>query len=294
MGVEARRHEHQIGREAFDGRRDDLGERAQVLRIARACVERNVHGRLALLVGTTTARVERPLVKRHEQDRVVFPEDLLRSVAVMHVVVDDRDAVTVGLRRPRRDRDVVEDTEAHRPSAERVMSGRADEREAACARRLDRSSGREQSGGRCRLADDRVGIEPTHGVDREHAFYMFTRVTPKHFVHRRGSSLGPGRKRVEQRRQPLRRLGMAERRMQARERRMRQDVDRRTASVELGERAAFSICTTSRRWNRSARVSTEPRRPLARSYAASAAILSACAFIPSCLTKEDAPVQLGV
>ena len=71
------------------------------------------------------------------------------------------------------------------------------------------------------------------------------------------TALTCGREGLEQRRDALGRLGMAEGRMKARERRMTQDVDR-------------------------------------RSYEASAEILSARAFRPRSRTKVDASAQFGV
>ena len=49
-----------------------------------------------LLVRPAGARVERPLVQRDKEDGVVVPEDVLRAVAVVHVEVDDRDALGAG------------------------------------------------------------------------------------------------------------------------------------------------------------------------------------------------------
>jgi hypothetical protein len=137
-------------------------------------------------------------VQRDEQHRVISPEDLLRSVAVMNVVVDDRDTFAVGLHCTRGDRHVVEEAEAHRTVAERVVARWPDEREPAGARRFDRRAGREQRSLAGRLARRRVETEERRLADREHALYMFTRVTPKHFFRARRPPLAPVREGLEQ------------------------------------------------------------------------------------------------
>ena len=91
--------------------------------------------RLVPLVRPARARIERPLVDRHVEDGRVVAEDVLRAVAVVDVPVDDRHALEpeLGLRRARRDRDVVEEAEPHRavgrarggPAAGRARSRRS-------------------------------------------------------------------------------------------------------------------------------------------------------------------------
>ena len=66
-----------------------------------------------------------------EQVRII-PEDVLRSVPVMNVEVDDRDpAHALSLQRACRDRDVVEQAEAHRVRRHGVMTGRPHREERA-------------------------------------------------------------------------------------------------------------------------------------------------------------------
>ena len=61
----------------------------------------------------------------------VGPEDLLRAVAVVHVPVDDRDALEASRARVRgRDRHVVEQAEPHRLRGPGVVPRRAQERDA--------------------------------------------------------------------------------------------------------------------------------------------------------------------
>ena len=103
------------------------------------------------------ARIERELVRRHEQHRRILVEDPLRAVAVMHVVVDDRDAGAAARARVgRADGDVVVETEAHRAIGFGVMARRAHQRQRArsCRRRRARdrrrSAPRPRPGGRSR------------------------------------------------------------------------------------------------------------------------------------------------
>ena len=211
MGVEARRHEHQLGLEACDGRRRrSRRTRAGTPRRPSRPTSGMFSGRLALLVRAAAARVERPLVKRDEEDGVVVPEDLLRSVAVVDVPVDDRDALDqLGLRGPRRDRDVVEEAEAHRRDAA-ARGGRADGRaRSRRARRLDRSAGREQRGlvvVSLTIVSASSQLMPSIASTRSHVHACGSEAPRP----RSQASLRPGRERVEQRRQPLRRLGMAD------------------------------------------------------------------------------------
>ena len=88
--------------------------------------ERDVDHVRRRVVGAAV-RIERVLEGAHHQHALVVGEDVLGAVAVVHVEVDDRDALeAVRLERVhRRDGDVVEDAEAHRPRARRVMPRRA-------------------------------------------------------------------------------------------------------------------------------------------------------------------------
>ena len=74
------------------------------------------------------ARIQRRLVDRREQHGRVGVEDVVRPVAVVDVPVEDRArarAPCASTRVPRRDRDVVEEAEAHRPRGLGVVAGRA-------------------------------------------------------------------------------------------------------------------------------------------------------------------------
>ena len=84
-------------------------------------------------------------MQRDEQHAVVLPEDLLRAVAVMHVVVDDRHAADamLGLHVTGSDGDVVDETEAHRRPGPGVMPRRPHQGEGAGLGGLDRNAGGE-------------------------------------------------------------------------------------------------------------------------------------------------------
>ena len=162
MRVEAGRDEQQLGLE----RRD---RRPRPARTPRGSPRRRCRRRAAgcssvspCSPGPAGARVERPLVERDEEDRRVVADDRLGAVAVVDVPVEDRDPpdAELGLRPARRDRDRVEEAEAHRAARLGVVPGRPREREAAAARRLDRRAGGEQRRLEGRRGADRVGVEP--------------------------------------------------------------------------------------------------------------------------------------
>ena len=99
----------------------------------------------SLVSGSARARIERPLVQRGEEHRIVAAEDRLGAVPLVDVDVDDRDSrqAELRLRVPRGDRNVVHETEAHRTLGERVVPGRPHEREAAAVDGLERDAGSE-------------------------------------------------------------------------------------------------------------------------------------------------------
>ncbi len=70
-------------------------------------------------------REERVAVKREEEGVVALPEVRLGPVPVVDVEVDDCDGTAAARQQLlRRDRDVVEEAEPHRPVAQRVVAGR--------------------------------------------------------------------------------------------------------------------------------------------------------------------------
>ena len=118
--------------------------------------------RLALLVRAAGARVERPLVQRREEDRRIVADDVLRPVPVVDVPVDDRHSLDaeLGLRPARRDRDRVEQAEAHGARPFGVMAGRPRQREPLAAHGVDRRTRGQQRCVERRLRADRVAVDP--------------------------------------------------------------------------------------------------------------------------------------
>ena len=81
-------------------------------------------------VELTGAGIEGRLVHRHVEHLRIALEDVLRAIAVVNVVVDDRDPIDAertGMRRA--DRDVVVEAEAHGAIAFGMVAGRANQRE---------------------------------------------------------------------------------------------------------------------------------------------------------------------
>ena len=150
----------------------------------------------------------------------------------MHVVVDDRDALEaeLALRDARGDRDVVEEAEAHRAVAQRVMSRRSYECEAALQRRFDRRSGRERRCLERRLRPNGVGGEPREAVEPADARDVLCAVAEQQLIVGCRATLGPVREVLEQDGEPLLRFGVCARRVEVRERRVGQDVDRTVSS----------------------------------------------------------------
>ena len=104
--------------------------------------------------GESGARIPRMLVQRHEPDARVGLDQRLRAVAVVHVPVDDQHARPAGGERGvRRHHDVVDQAEAHRRVAQRVVPRRAHRGERMASRRERQVRGREH---RPRGAERRV------------------------------------------------------------------------------------------------------------------------------------------
>ena len=105
-------------------------------------------------------------MQRGEEDAVVVPEDVLCSVPVMHVEVDDRHTRGTGyLLGTCSDRNVVEQTKAHRAISRRVVARWTHEREGIVRGRLDcrpRGEGRSLV---ARLGGRSVPIEPRRRDD---------------------------------------------------------------------------------------------------------------------------------
>lgn len=142
--VEAGRDEHEVRRELAGDRHHDGPERGQVLGVAErrrhAARPRDVHveaqpGARPALRGAAGAREEVAVVvpvDREVEHAAVLVEHLLRAVAVVHVPVDDQHLADLGQplpQQPRRDRDGVEEAEAHRLVGLGVVAGRPHHRE---------------------------------------------------------------------------------------------------------------------------------------------------------------------
>ena len=97
---------------------------------------------------------------RHREDVRPFVEDALRAVAVVDVDVEDRDALMLQPQMRRRDRAVVEETEAAGHVAIGVMAGRT-------AQRIGRVLAvHDQLRGRRRDIRGGAGRGPGAGADR--------------------------------------------------------------------------------------------------------------------------------
>ena len=155
----------------------------------------------------------------------------------MHVPVDDRHALEPErrLRVTGGARGTVEEAEPHRPLCEGVMPGRPGEREAALLDRLDRSAGGKQGRLEARLGRRCVEVEVGRVIDSADQLDVLAHVYPCDLVHGRRPGLARGNP-LEQSGQPLGRLRMEPRRMEARERRMADRVYCASAARRL-ERA---------------------------------------------------------
>ncbi len=149
-------------------------------------------------------------------------------------------------------------------SAQRVVARRPDEREAAVQRSLDRRPGRERGRLVGRRRGERVVVEPGRVDGRAHVCDVLARVDEQQLVLGRRAAFRPAVEVLEQHREPLLPLRVVPRRMQAREIRMRQDVDRTIRSsssspfappADEPEQIAEERCIRSR----PAVVSGEPR-----------------------------------
>jgi len=135
MRVEPRGHEQCLGRELVDDGLDDPLERADVVAVTRPDGHRQIDRialavALAALAEPSASRVKRPLMERAEEHPGLVVERRLGAVPVMDVPVDDRHPLQAGDEQlARRDGDVVEEAEPHRPVGRRMVTRRAHERE---------------------------------------------------------------------------------------------------------------------------------------------------------------------
>src|SRR3954451_14503986 len=133
VGVKSGRDEDEVRPERLNARQDGNVERLteDVTTIARP--QRRVHDRIVLAPfgSRPSARIERHLVSRAKEHARVAPEDLLRAVAVVHIPVDNGDALRAVrlLSVPGCNRSVVEEAKAHGFGPLRMVAGRAHRRE---------------------------------------------------------------------------------------------------------------------------------------------------------------------
>ena len=116
------------------------------------------------------------------------------------------------------------------------MAGRAREREAATLDGGNRRPGCKQRGLEGRLGGEGVAVEPGRFRDRPDPLDVLLRMAAEDRLNRRRADCVV-LKRLQQNRQPLLGLGVALSRMQARERPVAQEVDRRTASASSSSEA---------------------------------------------------------
>ena len=196
---------------------------------------------------TARPRIERPLVQRYEENRVVVPEDRLGPVAVVHVEIDDRDAAKpeLELSVTRGDGGVREDAEAHRPVEERVMARWPDEREPAVLDGLDRTAGRKHGRLEGRRACIRVGVEQhvdLQPLDRSNVLGV---VHAFELLPRRGAPGAEVRKALVEQGDPLRALDVGiVRRMEPLERRMADQLHVAASSKRRASRSIPSFLRT--------------------------------------------------
>ncbi len=214
-------------------RLDHHVERVEVGIARGARRHREVHrraqaGAVADLLHPTRAGVERRLVQADVEDSGVVEERGLRAVAVVGVVVDDRDPLALLGECRGGDGDVGEQAEAHRLARRGVMAWRANGAEGgrrpglAALQRLDRrqaGTGGERRGRPRSGADARVGVdatstsgderlEPLHVAARVHTLDLLERRRTRLERHQRVDHVGVTRT-LEHRRQPFRPLRVA-------------------------------------------------------------------------------------
>ncbi len=128
MRVEARGDDDEIGAERLQARQDRLREGFAERFAAVARAQRRVDDLIVLpaFASRAGAGIERHLMGRGVHDAAIAPEDVLRAIAVVHVEIDDGDALEPmrGLGVARGDRGVVEETKTHRRRRFGVVSGR--------------------------------------------------------------------------------------------------------------------------------------------------------------------------
>ena len=199
MGIEARRDDDQVGPKILEARQDARGERLAEALAVGAGLQGRVDDRVVIagFRDRTRAGIERHLVGRAEQHRGIGPEDVLAAVAVVHVPIDDGDAV-YAVHRPGMaggHRSVVEQAEAHGAGALGMVSRRPHGREGvpglACHHRVDplnRGTDATQHAVDGPGRQHRVGIDvdqSLRGRRRHHGPHPFLRMGQRHGLQAR-------------------------------------------------------------------------------------------------------------
>ena len=151
----------------------------------------------------------------------------------MHVEVDDRDAgeTELGLGVPGRDCDAVDEAEAHRALRQRMVTGRAHERETAPIHGLERDPGGEPRRPPRGLARERVAVELGRLGEVAKECEVCRSVHPRQLLLARE----PLDRLAVQGSEPLLPLRMRAGRMQPRELRIRQELDAASSAASRSE-----------------------------------------------------------
>src|SRR6185437_16248456 len=127
MGVESRRDEKEIGTELFQRRKRARFERHTQFAPARARRQWKIDDVAvrAALLAASRSRIKGHLMRGYIKRIRIVPENVLRAIAVVHVEIDDGDAMESSC--PRvigAHGDVIEQAKAHCSTALRMMTGR--------------------------------------------------------------------------------------------------------------------------------------------------------------------------
>ena len=171
MRVEAGRDENELRPVRLERRQPAVDDRRAEGIAAVAGRKRNVD-HVRRLVLDAAVRVQRILERGDHQHARVALEDVFGAVAVMHVEVDDGDALQSmrGQRVRGADGDVVEDAESHRAPPLRMMAGRAHRAERGPAFAAHHEVDPMHDGaGRVARSGQRMRIERGIGIDEMQA-----------------------------------------------------------------------------------------------------------------------------
>src|SRR5664279_2314500 len=169
MRIEAGRDEDHLRRERIEPLHPVRLDQLAHLGAARVRRDRNVDHVRAHGYGAAV-RIQRMLEDAHHEDALVAGDDVFGAVAVVHVEVDDGDALQAAYveRVARRDADVVEEAKAHRLVARGVMAGGPHRAERVLGAAVEDRIGR-GNGGAGGAHDGGPGTGPGYGVGIDRA-----------------------------------------------------------------------------------------------------------------------------